>query len=261
MRQVETPDATTKDDNQGNSNFAMHIIYIDDSGDEALFILSALAVPVDVWQDAFAKVRDFRRSLKRSNGIYVHAELHAWKFVSGRGNISSAVVPKGRRCQIFKEALKLVASLPNARLFNAVFPRGEDERAFERLLNRINRTLESWGSRAVLVCDEGKEIPYTRLSRKMHVYNPIPSKYGVWLDDGAISRNIPIERIIEDPFFKRSGQSYFIQLVDFCAYSLLRRERPLASKSRYGLDRAFNLLSSCLVTEASAKDPEGIIHP
>jgi len=239
----------------------MHLIYTDDSRDEQLCVFSALTVPVDRWQEAFAKVRQFRRGLKKSDGIYVYAELHAWKFVSGRGKISDRIVPKGRRCQIFKEALQMIAGLPETRLFNAVFPAKQDERAFERLLNRIHRTMSTWESYAILICDTGKEAAYTRLTRRMQVYNPIPSKHGTWQDTGTITKNIPIDRIIEDPFFKKSSQSYFIQLVDFCAYALLRRERPLPSKTKYGLDRAFQLLNPILVLEASTRDPEGVIRP
>lgn len=239
----------------------MHLIYIDDSRDEALCVFSALAIPADEWQNAFRQVRQFRRNLKKSDGIYVYAELHAWKFVSGRGKIADQVVAKGRRCQIFKKALQLVASLPGVRLFNAVFSAKKDEQAFEWLLNRINRTMQAWDSHAILICDEGKELAYTRLARKMHVYNPIPSQFGVWMDTGEVCKSIPIDRIIEDPFFKKSEWSYFIQLADFCAYALLRRERPILSKTKYGVDQAFNALSVILVREASTRDPEGIIRP
>jgi len=164
------------------------------------------------------------------------------------------VVPKGRRCQPFKDSLDLLARLPGARLFNAVFPEKEDELAFERLLNRINRTMESWDSHAVLICDTGKEARYTRLAGRLHRYNPIASKYDQWLDSGRAYKNIPIERILDDPFFKRSDQSSFIQLVDFCAYALLRRERSLASKSAYGLHEAFEVVLTILVLEATTRD-------
>ena len=239
----------------------MHLIYIDDSGDEELCVFSALALPIDQWHTAFQRVRDFRRELRRAYGIYVYKELHAWKFVSGRGRPSDRVVTKGQRAAIFREALKVMAGLPGAQLFNAVFPRKQDEKAFEWMLNRVNRALQAWGSYAVLVCDKGKEIAYTRLVRRMYVYNPIPSRYGVWADTGKSWKNIPLDRVVEDPFFKDSAQSYFIQLVDFSAYALLRRERPIASKSKYSLDTAFNILGPILVREASRKDPEGIIRP
>ena len=237
-----------------------HLIYIDDSKDEVIGTFSALAIRIDAWQETFQAVRRYRKDLKVSDGIYVYKELHAWKFVSGRGNISDHIVPKGRRCQIFKDTLQMVSDLPGARLFNAVYSTKNEIRAFERLMNRIHRTMVSWGSYAIIICDEGKEAAYTRLTRRMKVYNPIPSQYGVWLDSGSPTRNIPIDRIVEDPFFKDSEKSYFVQLVDFCAYSLLRRERPLPSKTRYGLDTAFGALDPILVKEAVARDPEGIIR-
>jgi len=239
----------------------MHLMYIDDSKDEQICVFSALAVPIDQWHTAFRQIRDFRRSLRKAYGIYVYKELHAWKFVSGRGRPSDRVVTKGQRAAIFIDTLKLLAALPGVRLFNAVFPRKQDERAFEWMLNRINRTLRAWGSHAVLVCDQGKEIAYTRMVRRMYVYNPIPSQFGHWLGTDQSWKNIPLDRIVEDPFFKDSAQSYYIQLVDFAAYALLRRERPVASKTHYGLDKAFELLSPILVREATRKDPDGIIRP
>ena len=98
------------------------------------------------------------------------------------------------------------------------------------------------------------------LIRRMGVYNPIPSRYGGW-PGGATTRNITTDRLLEDPIFKDSQRSYFIQLVDFCAYSLLRRENPVASKSKYGLDAAFGLLHPILLREANPRDPEGVLRP
>ena len=100
----------------------MHLIYIDDSRDEELCVFSALSIAEDEWRSAFQQLRQFRRQLRQKDGIYVYTELHAWKFVSGRGDISGQVVPKGRRCQIFKDTLKFMTDLPGVKLFNAVFP-------------------------------------------------------------------------------------------------------------------------------------------
>ncbi len=237
----------------------MHLVYIDDSADEHLRIFSALAVPAEQWQRALTLVREFRRNLLRTDGIFVYKEFHAWKFISGRGRIASRVVPKGRRCCIFRDTLQLMASLPDTKLFNVVSRPKEDKRAFERLLNRINRTMQSWDSRAILICDEGKEVAYTRLVRRMRVYNPIPSRFGAW-PEGAMARNIPIDHIIEDPFFKKSQKSYFIQLADFAAYALLRREGLTPYTTKYAIHDAFNVLSEILALQASATDPEGIIR-
>jgi Protein of unknown function (DUF3800) len=73
----------------------------------------------------------------------------------------------------------------------------------------------------------------------MGVFNPIPSMLGGW-PEGTATRNIPTQFILEDPVFKVSQRSYFIQLADFCAYALLRKERPVATKTKCGLDVAFD---------------------
>ncbi len=203
----------------------MHLIYIDESKDEKKCVNSGLAIPADRWHSCLETIKEFRRDKKRTDGIFVHTEFHAWKFVSGRGKIADGVVTKGRRCQIFKQMLQLVTVLPGTRLFNSVFPTKAEETAFQALLQGINSALERWNSYAVLICDRGNEAIYTRLARRMQV-----------------SKNGATNRIIEDPFFKSSDQSYFIQLSDFCAYALLRQVRPIASKTKYGLDQAFNLL-------------------
>jgi hypothetical protein len=162
----------------------MHLVYIDDSQDQRarLYTFSALAVPAERWRAVFAEIRHFRRQIRDSDGIYVTKELHAWKFVSGRGRIAPGIVTKWRRCSIFREALTVLAQQQDSlSLFNVALHHRQDW-TFERLLNRINRTMQAYGSHALLICDEGKEAEYTRLVRRMGVYNPIPSAYGVWRD-------------------------------------------------------------------------------
>ena len=213
----------------------MHLTYIDDSGDEELCVFSALTIRADKWNFCLKEIKNFRHDIQTSDGISIYREFHAWQFVSGRGKIADGIVPKGRRCQIFKQTLQMVSMLPEARLFNTVFPAKASEPAYEALLGSINQNLQQQDSHAILICDEGKETIHTKLVRRMQT-----------LENGAI------DRILEDPFFKQSDQSYFIQLSDFCAYALLRQERPIASKTKYGLDQAFNLLESI---------SEGVIRP
>jgi hypothetical protein len=194
----------------------------------------------------------------------VHSEFHAWKFVSGRGRLGTdRRIPKTRRCEIFFQALRMIAALPEARLINVCLSADKEHWAFERLLNRINRNMQACNGHAVLFCDEGKNEIYTRLCRRMGVFNYIPSMYGGWggwSAPQASHRNIPIDRIIEDPVFKDSKRSYFVQLVDFCAYALLRREHQLPSKNAYNLHRAFFALGPICVREASRSDEYGIVR-
>lgn len=237
----------------------MHILYIDDSGDEQTRIFSALAIPADQWNECFDRILAFRKALKVKEGIYVKVEFHATEFVSGHGKISAKPIPKGARCRIFSEALIELIMLPGVRLFNAAGKKDDEVKLFERLLNRINRTMVAWDSRAIIISDEGKDFTY--LVRKMKVYNPIGSMFGAW-EDGQPTKNIVLERIIEDLVFRESHRSYFIQMADFCAYALFRSEKPLSSKTKYGLDKCFDILSPICTPECFSKDPRkhGIIR-
>ena len=108
-----------------------------------------------------------------------------------------------------------------------------------------------------LVCDEGKEDYYVKLVRKLRVYNPIPSQFGAW-NPGEFAKNIPIERIIEDPQFKDSRKSYFIQHADFMAFGLLRSEKPTPKIKRHGAHKSLDQLDESLNRVCNKKDPRGM---
>lgn len=233
----------------------MFLVYIDDSGDEHVRCYSALVVHETVWKEHLDSFRGYRRNLKQTDGIFITKELHATEFTAGRGRLGNTIVTKGRRCEIYRDTLRFISALPKIKLLNAFSTRANDRLVFERLVNRINRTMAEWKSRAIIFHDEGKD--YTTLIRRMGVYNPVPSQYGKWAD-GQQYRNMPTDRIIEDIVFRDSKQSQFIQMADFCAYALFRSEVPLPSKERYGLNNAFNLLEPICIKSASTRDPRSL---
>lgn len=235
---------------------AMYVFYIDDSRDQGTSVFSALGIPMSDWKRAFKSVVDFRIDLKRLHSIPFTMELHATAFMGGRGgNIRH--VGKFQRSKIFNGMLTLVASLPGAKLLNACAATKDEVRLFERLLNRISTCMRKMGGTAVVVCDQGKESAYTRLARQLAKINHIPSRFGCW-PDGSTTRNIPTEFIVEDLIFRVSADSRFVQLSDFCAYALLRSERPIPSKTKYGLDKSFDLLKPICVRAACKDDPRNL---
>jgi hypothetical protein len=233
----------------------MHICYLDDSGDASHRAFSVLAIPVDEWHNSFRQIKTYRSELKQREGIYTSKEFHATEFVAGRGKIAPKVIPKGARCRIFNETLDEIVRLPGVSLFNAFARKTDELRLFERLLNRVNRTMQAWDSKTILISDEGKD--YNGLVRKMGVYNPIPSMFA-----GGATRNVTLDKIVDEILYKRSEASHFIQLADFCAYALLRSEIPLPSKDKYGLNLSFSRLSPICQTQCFAQDPRclGIIR-
>lgn len=152
--------------------------------------------------------------------------------------------------------MQLLNGMDGVRIFTVC--RGTNhEWALERLFTRIHRTMQTWDSYAAMIFDEGKEAEITKLLRKMGVYNPVP----VYVASGITEiRNLAVERIIEDPVFKPSDRSYFIQMADFVAYALLRREQRLPSKDKYRIHECFDLLSDAVERKVSPRDPMGVIR-
>ena len=110
----------------------------------------------------------------------------------------------------------------------------------------------------LMIVDEGKEQELQRVARRTKVWNPVGSQFGAW-EDGASYKNIPNERLIEDPIFKQSHRSYFLQAADFVAFALLKSEvppTPLVAKHKLH-ETYFDLAPIC-AREASRKDPKGL---
>jgi hypothetical protein len=125
------------------------------------------------------------------------------------------------------------------------------------MLNRIQVNVQKSGSQAVIFCDEGKS--YDAIRRRLGIFNYIPSKLGEW-EPGQPAKNMPTIRILEDIIYRESGRSILIQAADACAYALLRREKPLASKNAVGLDQSFYILEPIMVKQAFWKDAYGIVR-
>lgn len=280
---------------------SVRFFYVDESYDATTFCLSAISIRHDRWKDCFDAIKARRHQLKSDYGMFVQKEIHARDFVAGRGRISPTDQPIGkwRRSRIFHGMLELVAKLPSVMVFNVALPvvgcADPQLTAWDRLINRIERTmlefdanegkerkrliaaiepsldagdfkeialrLRLFQSRAFIISDEGRETEIVRAIRKMHILNHIPSKYGQW-PDGNSTKNIVTSRIIEDPVFKPSHRSHFLQLADCVAFALLKREvAPTSNISKYKIDKMFQeTVASVCYLKAAKSDPLGIVR-
>lgn len=80
---------------------------------------------------------------------------------------------------------------------------------------------------------------------------------------GATGQTIPGVRIgwiLEDPFYRNSHDSLFIQAADMIAYTLKEQEFPLTARKKFNADRIFKnlLIASCY--SSSNADEDNIIR-
>lgn len=256
----------------------MYLVYLDESHDEHNYVISALLIHETKWNNAFEHVKNFRKVLLTKYKIPLSRELHARDLAAGRGWLRpigkikrSKDLTKHERAIVFKEFMECIGQLHNydVKCINACIPTKKGDAAsiaVDRVLNRIQTFCKKNSTNnkeyALLIFDSGNEKFYRNIYRQKRVYNPIPSKYGSWGNEGY-TKNITIKNIVADVFFKESKSDYFIQVVDFIAFTLLKKEDPSppnwAIKS--GVVNHFdNYLGNILVREASDKDLQGIVR-
>ncbi|SFJ78191.1 DUF3800 domain-containing protein [Thermoflavimicrobium dichotomicum] len=248
----------------------MYIAYLDESHDKNHYVVSALIIHESQWNQVFDALKEFRKYLKEKYKIPLSRELHARELAAGRGwlrpygkgsKTRHLDVHKRDRARIFKLFTRgVIGKLDRygVKTINACYKMSlgnAEEKAIEAVLNRLNRFVKEKNDHMLVVFDKGLETFHRKLYRKLRIYNPIPSKYGMW-EDGRATKNITLDKIIADPFFHDSSHDYFIQAVDFIAFSLLKLEDPTPPKwaIKGKINKAFDHFKKIIEYEACKKD-------
>ncbi len=194
-----------------NPSPTMYLIYIDESYDITHFAYAALLIRAFEWNNLFETVRIWRRGWFDRHTIALDYELHATNFVGGRGEPHDNRNKKFR-AELFAEVFDMVNTLKETIVVSGITPDKKGHlNLFETLLFKVQSILLKENAYAVLICDEGNEATLTSLVRKL-------KKEGTKID-----------RILEDPLFKTSKSSYFLQLADFIAFGVLRSTKQSSS--------------------------------
>lgn len=254
----------------------MYLMYVDESGDCGLvnsptryFVLTAMVVHELRWQACLEQLIEFRRRLKARFALRLRDEIHAAHFISHPGELIR--IPRNERLTIIRMFARELAALPSVNIINITVDKsgkapGYDvfEMAWRTLIQRFENTITHRNFRGPANADErGMIFPdntenkrITDLLRKMRRFNPIPNQ--PCFSQGY--RNIGIGKVIEDPNFRDSDHSYFIQAVDLGAFLLYQLLAPSAYFRKKGASGYFKILDQVLCKVASSSDPYGIVR-
>jgi hypothetical protein len=132
-------------------------------------VFSALCVPCEQWNSVFDRLKLWRRHLRDVHGIPLEYELHAQKFLSGRGSVGAlGALSRHRRAQIFHRSFQVTNWLSHCggTLFNVCHAGDDQFRSFERLLNRINATMRTRDDSAILYATRERKVNILSLLEK-----------------------------------------------------------------------------------------------
>ncbi len=244
-------------------------MYVDECGDPGKYVgtnskhyaLSGLIISQEGWYDSLSRLKSFRKKIRDLFGLRLREEIHASELIRVNKIKEYRKIKKYERLKILELHIKEIPLIfSNGKIIN-IFLKKENtfnddyqKMAWERIIQRYDNFLKRVANdKGIIITDMLDERKIRNLSRKMRIYNQIPSHYG-----GSYQQLT--DNIIEDVFVRDSKHSYFIQAVDSIVHALYRKEIPKISLKKYNIDKYFDNLESITLKEASRNDPLGIVR-
>lgn len=254
----------------------MYLMYVDESGDSGMttsptryFVLTGIVMHELRWNEYLSRLIDYRKRMRDTFGLLLREEVHAARMLNKPGDLVR--IKRNDRLSIIKFFINELAGMQDLSIINVVVdkqgkPPTYDaiENAWKALVQRFSNTISSRNfpgpanpdERGLIVPDMSEVKKITEVIRRMRRYNPIPNQAGF----GAGYRNLQITNFVEDPYFKDSRVSYFVQAADVAAFALYQNLCPSSYMKRKSGHNFFNRLSGVLCRVASTADPEGIVR-
>jgi hypothetical protein len=251
-------------------------MYVDESGDPGLtlspnryFVLSGLVVHELRWRESLDQLIEFRKRMQRTFGLRLREEIHAAAFINRPGPLVR--IPRNDRLTILRSFANELATMPHLNVINVVVDKstktaGYDPfvMAWKVLIQRFSNTISHRNfpgpmnpdERGMIFPDQTDVKELTQLIRQMRRYNPIPKQPSF----GLGYRNLAVTNIVEDPSFRDSSHSYFIQGADLTAFLLYQKLAPNSYIKRKSAHNYFDRLEPILCKVASSKDGQGIVR-
>lgn len=250
-------------------------MYVDESGDSGLmnspvdyFVLSGLVVHELRWNNLLDELIKFRRYLKAKKGLKLRDEIHGSNMINKPGELKR--IKRNDRVDIMKKCLIWLAGQCDINIINVVVDkRGKTDDVFEiawkALIQRFENTIRNRNfpgpqnpdDKGMILPDRTDNKKLQMILRKMRRYNVIPNYQNLF---GVGGRNLTLEFIIEDPFFKESAHSYFIQMTDLIAYYVRQLYEPNVYFKKKGGAKYFYKLDPILCKHASRSHQYGIVE-
>lgn len=253
----------------------MYLMYVDESGDSGMlnsptryFVLTGLVVHELLWQPYLDQLIAFRQRMKARFGLRLREELHAAALLTRPGVLVR--IHRNDRLTIIRAFADELATMTDINLINIVVDKLNKGSSYDvfgmawrALIQRFENTVTHRNfpgpanpdERGMLFPDHTDDKKLTQLLRQMRHYDPVSNQPSY----GAGYRNLTLAKIIEDPNFRDSAHSYFIQAVDLAAFLLYQRLAPSAYMRKKAGQNYFERLRPALCTVASSTDPHGIV--
>lgn len=249
----------------------MYFCYIDESGDcgkfdsqnpdksgSKYFIISGIIVGANRWKLSLETFKSFRKKIAREAYLPYHIEFHCAELIDPRKVKEFTQVKVADRWKLISEYASIIGQNGALMLLNVVIDKTKTKlepgnfltAAVTEIYQAFDEFLKAKEENGIVIFDRANEKHINTHVRKL-------------LGTGASGEKIPDVRIgwvIEDPIFRVSSDSIFIQSSDVVAYTLKEMEFPQGARKKFHADKIFlkNLKDKCFKSKNS--DEFGIIR-
>jgi hypothetical protein len=249
----------------------MYFCYIDESGDCGLydaakpdktgskfFILAGIIVAANKWKISLGTMKAFRKKIAREGSLPYHVEFHCAEMIDPHKVKEFTQISVADRWKLMEEYAETLGQNTAFSLVTVVIDKAKstlnpDEyltASITKLYQAFDEFLKAKESNGILFFDRANEKHINTHVRKL-------------LGTGASGETIPDVRIgwvIEDPIFRISSDSMFIQSADVVAYTLKEKEFPQASRQKHQAHKIFTRKLTSILFKSRVADEDGIIR-
>lgn len=249
----------------------MYFCYVDESGDcgmydatkpketgSAFFILAGIIVAANKWKITLGTLKAFRKKIAREGYLPYDVEFHCAEMIDPHKEKAFTSISIPDRWKLMEEYAETLGQNTAFSLITVVIDKAKTRldpkeyltTAITKLYQAFDEFLKDRETNGILFFDRANESTINTHVRKL-------------LGTGASGESIPDVRIgwvIEDPIFRISTDSMFIQSADLVAYTLKEKEFPQASRQKHQAHKIFTRKLTGISFKSRIADADGIIR-
>ncbi len=248
----------------------MFLCYTDESGDTGAFdhsqpeksgtqyfILTGIIIEDRKWKHALDLLKAFRKRIAKDGFLKYDVEFHCSELVDPHKIKEYSQISVPDRWKLIQEFAKTIGDFGEFHIIAIVInksssilkPEDYHTSAITELYRVFDNFLQAKKEYGLIYLDRSNEKKLATHARKI-----------LRISSENHIENIKINWIIEDPIFKNSADSIFIQAADVVAYSLKEQEFPVGARKKFHADRIFKNQLNKRVLNFVDHNADGIIR-
>lgn len=247
----------------------MYLLYTDESGDcgefdskksnqtgSPYFIVTGAMLRADKWKNALENLKSFRKKIAQQGYLPYDIEFHCSELIDPHKIKAYTNLNVKERWHLIESFAEIIGQQLDFRIISIVIDKTKSNLKPEQYLKAsVSALYEAFDS--ALQEEKTHGLVFMDRANEKAIQTHVRQLMGTGVST-TDKPQIRVTQIMEDPIFRVSTESMFIQLADLLAFTLKEQEFPSTSRKKYFADRIFanKLGKRTLITPKS--DAKGI---